>query len=558
MSLLNSSAWTKLQSLADSQGTTHLRDLFAGDTQRFANFSLAHNGLLLDYSKQRVTKEILSALQSLWHACDGPSVVTRMVAGDAINHTEGRAVLHTALRHNDSTPILVKGANVVPSVNRVLAQMEKFCADIHHGTWRGATGHPIRQIVNIGIGGSDLGPKMAVRALAAHGVANIRVDFVSNVDASHLLSVLGNCDPTTTLFVIASKTFTTQETMQNALSARAWLVAALGEAAVAKHFVAVSTNLEAVAAFGIDPANSFEFWDWVGGRFSMWSAIGLPLALAVGMDNFRQFLNGGEAMDKHFLSAPAEQNLPVILALLEIWNTNFLGAESRAMLPYSQSLELLPRFLQQLEMESNGKRVDRQGAILDYASAPIVWGEAGTNGQHAFYQLIHQGGRLIPCEFIALIEPDVDLPGHHEKLLAHCFAQSEALMNGKTLQEAEVELGVGVATPRSEIQGMQSSPAPTGGRPSLAAYKTFPGNQPSSTLLMARLDPYHLGQLIALYEHKVAALGAIWNVNSFDQFGVELGKQLASRLLPMIEGTAPLTGIDSSTMGLIAACRRAK
>ena len=556
MTLKNSSVWAKLQQLADASRGVHLRELFANDNQRFKNFSLSHDGMLLDFSKQRVSKEILAALHELWHAAEVPALAARMRAGEIINHSEGRAVLHTALRHSGPSPIIAGGADVMPGIRRVLAQMEKFCADIHQGVWRGATGQPIRQIVNIGIGGSDLGPKMAVRALAAHGVAQMRVDFVSNVDASHLLSVLANCNPATTLFVIASKTFTTQETMQNAASARAWLVAALGEAAVAKHFVAVSTNLEAVAAFGIDPANSFEFWDWVGGRFSIWSAIGLPLALAVGMDNFRQFLAGGEAMDKHFFAAPVERNLPATLALLEVWNTNFLGAETRAMLPYSQSLELLPRFLQQLEMESNGKRIDHHGAVLDYASAPIVWGEPGTNGQHAFYQLIHQGGRLIPCEFIALIEPDIDLPGHHAKLLAHCFAQSEALMNGKTQAEAAAELNNGVATPRSGIQGMQSSPAPTDKQSPLASYKTFPGNQPSSTLLLPRLDPYVLGQLIALYEHKVAALGAIWNVNSFDQFGVELGKQLASRLLPIIEGTAPLAGVDSSTAGLIEACRR--
>lgn len=540
-----SPAWKKLQQLAEAGSAVHLRDLFAGNAHRFEDFSLCHDGILLDFSKQRVTSEILAALHQLWPATDASDLISKMRNGDEINLTEGRAVLHTALRHSGPKPVISNGIDVMPDVRRVLAQMEKFCAEVHQGVWVGATGQKIRRIVNIGIGGSDLGPKMAVRALAAHGIPHLRVEFVSNIDASHLLNVLTDCDPATTLFIIASKTFTTQETMQNAASARAWLVAALGETAVAKHFVAVSTNLAAVAKFGIDPANSFEFWDWVGGRFSLWSAIGLPLALAVGMDNFRQFLAGGEAIDQHFFTAPVAQNLPATLALLEIWNTNFLGADTRATLPYSQSLELLPRFLQQLEMESNGKRIDRQGTVLDYASAPIVWGEAGTNGQHAFYQLIHQGGRLIPCEFIALIEPDADLPGHHQKLLAHCFAQSEALMNGKTQDEAEAESNRAVV------------PAPSGDRPSLVPYKTFPGNQPSSTLLMARLDPYHLGQLVALYEHKVTALGAIWNVNSFDQFGVELGKQLASRLLPMLEGTAPLADIDSSTMGLITACRQA-
>lgn len=544
MRLSTSPAWEKLQQLAETNSTIHLRELFAGNAHRFKEFSLCHDGILLDFSKQRINSEILTALHQLWNSSDAPDLISGMRNGEEINLTEGRAVLHTALRYSGPKPVMSNGMNVMTDVRRVLVQMEKFCTEVHQGVWRGATGQPIRRIVNIGIGGSDLGPKMAVRALAAHGIPQLRVEFVSNIDASHLLSVLCDCDPATTLFIIASKTFTTQETMQNAVSARAWLVAALGEEAVAKHFVAVSTNLDAVAKFGIDPANSFEFWDWVGGRFSLWSAIGLPLALAVGMGNFRQFLAGGEAMDQHFFSAPVDQNLPLTLALLDIWNTNFLGADTRAMLPYSQSLELLPRFLQQLEMESNGKRIDRHGAVLDYASAPIVWGEAGTNGQHAFYQLIHQGGHLIPCEFLALIEPDVDLPGHHQKLLSHCFAQSEALMTGKTQSEAEAELGhaaAGTSTDRQRV---------------LAVNKTFPGNQPSSTLLLPRLDPYYLGQLVALYEHKVAALGALWNINSFDQFGVELGKQLANRLLPMIEGNAPLSGVDSSTTGLIYACRR--
>ncbi|MBL0075488.1 MAG: glucose-6-phosphate isomerase [Rhodocyclaceae bacterium] len=536
MAAKNSAAWTQLQQHAKAFGTTHLRDLFAKDAQRFERFSLQHDGILLDFSKQRINAEILAALHALWHAAEVPALAARMRAGELINHTEGRAVMHTALRQSGNAPVNVGGKNLIPDVHRVLQQMEKFCADIHGGAWRGATGEPIRQIVNIGIGGSDLGPKMAARALAAHHNKNIRVDFVSNVDAADLAGVLETCAPANTLFIIASKTFTTQETMQNAASARAWLVAALGEAAVAKHFVAVSTNLKAIAEFGINPENSFEFWDWVGGRFSVWSAIGLALALAIGMENFRQFLAGAETMDQHFFAAPVEHNLPATLALLEVWNTNFLGAQTRALLPYSQSLELLPRFLQQLEMESNGKRIDRDGNPLQYASAPIVWGEAGTNGQHAFYQLIHQGGRLVPCEFITFITPDFDLPEHHAKLLSHCFAQSEALMIGR------LDHGV--------------SSAPTGDIPSLAAYKTFLGNQPSTTLLLDRLNPFSLGQLIALYEHKVFTLGALWNVNSFDQFGVELGKQLANRLLPMLEGRTPIEGVDSSTAGLIAASRR--
>jgi glucose-6-phosphate isomerase len=532
--------WQELQRLAKDASAVHLRELFAADPSRFAHLSLRDNGLLLDYSKQRVTPEIMSALYGLWQSADVPGQIQRMRNGDAINHTEQRAVMHTALRHAGFDPIRVNGRDVMPDVRGVLEKMTWFCEQVHQGHWRGATGQTIRRVVNIGIGGSDLGPKMAVRALAACHIADLAVDFVSNLDASHLATVIAQCDPASTLFIIASKTFTTQETMQNAASARAWLVAALGESAVAKHFVAVSTNLDAVASFGIDPVNSFEFWDWVGGRFSLWSAIGLPVALAVGMDHFKRLLAGARAMDAHFFKAPVEQNLPATLALLEIWNTNFLGAETRALLPYSQSLELLPRYLQQLEMESNGKRVDREGHSIAVDTAPIVWGEAGTNGQHAFYQLIHQGGRLIPTEFIALIEPDFDLPGHREKLLAHCFAQSEALMRGKTTSEAESELRTAVP------------PAPT----FLAPYKVFPGNQPSTTLLLPRLDAYTLGQLIVLYEHKVFVLGALWNLNSFDQWGVEYGKQLAGRLLPMIEGKVAAAGLDSSTAGLIRACTR--
>ena len=539
MSLANTPDWQALVRLAEAARNVHLRDLFATDAERFARFSLREEGLLLDYSKQRVTAEIMAALHALWPAADGPGWMARMRAGDAINHTENRAVLHTALRHQGETPVFHAGRDVMPDVRRVLDKMENFCGAIHQGRWRGASGERIRDIVNIGIGGSDLGPRMASAALTAHHLPDLTVHFVANLDAADLAPLLLRLDPARTLFIIASKTFTTQETMQNAASARAWLTAALGEAAVARHFVAVSTNLSAVAAFGIDTDNAFEFWDWVGGRFSLWSAIGLPLALAVGMDNFRQLLAGGAAMDAHFFNTPLERNLPLTLALLELWNVNFLGAETRALLPYSQSLALLPRYLQQLEMESNGKHADRDGRSVTYASAPILWGEAGTNGQHAFYQLIHQGGRLIPCEFIALIEPDFTLPGHHAKLLAHCFAQSEALMRGKTLAEATAELAAAVP------------PAPS----FIAPYKVFPGNQPSTTLLLPRLTPYTLGQLIALYEHKVFALGVLWNLNSFDQWGVEYGKQLASRLLPMLEGTSPAQGLDSSTAGLLAACK---
>ncbi|QDX82335.1 glucose-6-phosphate isomerase [Denitratisoma sp. DHT3] len=533
--------WKDLRTQAARLHSAHLRELFAADPQRFAAFSVTAEGLLLDYSKQRIDGSALALLRALWQACDGPSWTARMFAGEPINHTERRAVLHTALRRAPDQPVFCAGCDVMPEVAAVLAQMRSFCQRVHQGQWRGASGAAVRDVVNIGIGGSDLGPRMATQALGACRVPGLKLHYVSNVDGAHLAATLADLEPASTLFIVASKTFATQETMQNAVSARRWLTAALGEAAVARHFVAVSTNLPAVAEFGIDPANAFAFWDWVGGRFSLWSAIGLPLALAVGFDNFERMLAGGRAMDRHFLTAPVDANLPLTLALLEVWNTDFLGAPTRALLPYSQSLEFLPRYLQQLEMESNGKRVDRDGRALDHPAAPILWGEVGTNGQHAFFQLLHQGGRLVPCDFIACREPDQPLPGHHAKLLANCLAQSQALMLGKTLTEARAEL---------LAEGIDAARADT-----LAPYRVFPGNQPSTTLLLPRLTPYTLGQLIALFEHKVFALGVLWNIDSFDQWGVEYGKQLAGRLLPMIEGKAAVAGLDASTAGLISACR---
>jgi glucose-6-phosphate isomerase len=534
--------WQALARAADADRATHLRDLFAADPQRFDRLSVSWNGWLLDYSKQRLSADTMSLLQRLWQAADVPGWIARMRAGEAINHTEGRAALHIALRHPAGKgPILHDGQDVMPAVHRELERMQRFCGEVHGRHWRGATGEPISDVVNIGIGGSDLGPRMATQALAAFRHPDIRVHYVANLDGADLATVLATVQPRTTLFVIASKTFTTQETMQNAASARHWLVQALGEAAVARHFVAVSTNLAEVARFGIDPNNAFAFWDWVGGRYSLWSAIGLPLALAVGFDHFRQLLAGAHAMDEHFFTAPPATNLPGLLALLEIWNSNFLGADNRALLPYSQSLALLPRYLQQLEMESNGKQIDRQGQPLNFATAPVLWGEAGTNGQHAFYQLIHQGGRLVPCEFIACKQPDFPLPGHHEKLLANCFAQSEALMRGKTPAETRAELVAGGMPPERVA--------------ALAPYRSFPGNQPSTTLLLPRLDPHSLGALLALYEHKVFVQSIIWNINPFDQWGVEYGKQLANRLLPIIEGKAPADRLDSSTAGLIKACK---
>lgn len=528
---INTPEWRTLVDL--TQNVPLLRDLFASDPQRFTDFSLQYDDVLLDYSKQRVTRPVMLALQALWQSADLPGWIARMRAGEAINDSEGRAVLHIALREIPPRA----------EVRAVLEKMRRFCAEIHGSHWRGATGEPISDVVNIGIGGSDLGPKMATQALTAHHHPHLRVHYVSNLDAAHLVTTLAHLNPATTLFIIASKTFTTQETMINARSARQWIIATLGEAAVPRHFVAVSTNLTEVAHFGIDPVNTFEFWDWVGGRFSLWSAIGLPLALSVGFANFEKFLAGGAAMDKHFFDAPVTCNLPATLALLDLWNINFLGATTRAVLPYSQSLEQLPRYLQQLEMESNGKQVRRDGLPTGCATAPIVWGEPGTNGQHAFYQLIHQGGRLIPCDFIALREADFTLPGHQQALLANCFAQSEALMRGKTLDEVRSEL--------------QTAGLPADKVERLAPFKVFPGNQPSTTLVLPRLDPYRLGQLIALYEHKVFVEGILWGINSFDQWGVEYGKQLAARLLPILNDKKILTeGLDNSTAGLIDWVRR--
>lgn len=539
--ILNTPAWKHLERHAHGLRDVHLREMFAHDPTRFARLSVRWRDWLLDLSKQRITPETLPLLADLWTAADVPGWIARMRAGEPINHTENRAVLHVALRNlgPDAAPIFVAGQDMMPEVKAVLDKMRGFCAALHAGKWRGATGEPITDVVNIGIGGSDLGPRMATQALAAHRMPYLSVHYVANLDGADLATTLTGLDPRTTLFIIASKTFTTQETMQNATSARHWLTGALGSAAVQRHFVAVSTAHDKVAAFGIDPENAFAFWDWVGGRFSLWSAIGLPLALAIGFDKFEQLLAGARAMDEHFFTAPPLENLPALLALVELWNADFLGLQSRAVLPYSQSLSLLPRYLQQLEMESLGKQIDRDGKPVGCPTLPIVWGEPGTNGQHAFYQLLHQGGRALSCEFIVSRTADFPLPGHHEKLLANCFAQSAALMKGKTEAEARAELEAAHA------------PAPE----FLAPYKIFPGNQPSTTLLLPRLDPFNLGALIAMYEHKVFTLGVLWHLDAFDQWGVEYGKQIANSLLPMIEGKAPLEGIDGSTAGLIAACR---
>ncbi len=539
--IVESPAWAALAAHAD-QPRPSLRALFAGDPDRFRRFSGTLDGLLVDYSKQRITAETMALLLDLARAADLDGRRASLFAGERINTTEDRAVFHMALRHAGPEAMPVDGRDVMPEVRAVRDQMRRFAAAIHDGTWRGHRGDRIRHVISIGIGGSDLGPRMVVAALQACRRPDIDIHFVSNVDGADLSRALAACDPAATLVVVSSKTFTTQETMANAASARAWLVAALGDdAAVARHFVAVSTNQAAVTAFGIAPENMFRFWDWVGGRLSLWSAIGLPIVLALGYDRFEELLAGAAAMDRHFRDASLDANLPVLLALIGIWNNNFLAADALAVLPYSQSLRLLPSFLQQLDMESNGKSVGRDGRPITWASGPILFGEPGTNGQHAFYQLIHQGTRLIPCDFIAAANPDSPLDGHHDLLLANFLAQPEALMRGKTPDEVRAELTA------SGLSGQALE--------DLVPHKVFSGNRPSTAILLERLDPYRLGLLIALYEHKVFVQGAIWGIHSFDQWGVELGKQLAGKLLPELRGPARPEAHDASTNGLLQRIR---
>jgi glucose-6-phosphate isomerase len=536
--LTSSAAWQALQRHAEAAAGLHLRDLFAEDPKRFERFSLREGDLLLDVSKNRITAETLRLLLDLARAADLEGWRDRMFAGERINSTEDRAVLHIALRNRANRRVLVDGQDVMPAVNGVLARMRDFSERVRGGAWQGHTGQAIGDVVNIGIGGSDLGPLMVCEALKPYQSKDLRPHFVSNVDGAHLAHTLAGLDPARTLFIVASKTFTTQETMTNAASARAWLLEGLGdERAVAKHFVAVSTNAEAVAAFGIDTANMFEFWDWVGGRYSLWSSIGLPIALAVGFARFEELLAGAHAMDEHFRTAPLERNLPVILGLVGLWYRNFLGACSHAVLPYDQHLHRLAAYLQQGDMESNGKAVRRDGTAVDYDTGPIIWGEPGTNGQHAFYQLIHQGTTLIPADFLAAAESLTPLGDHHDKLLANFFAQPEALAFGKTAEEARAELV------RAGLSGAALE--------ALLPHKVFPGNRPSNAILYRRLDPTTLGRLIALYEHKIFTQGVLWNINSFDQWGVELGKQLAQAILPELAGAAPVASHDSSTNGLI-------
>ena len=522
---------------------THMRELFAQDQDRFNSFSVTDCGILLDYSKNRITAKTMELLLQLAKAADIPGRREQMYTGDPINNTEGRSVLHTALRNRTNTPIRVDGKDVMPEVNAVLEQMERFSSSVRSGEWKGYSGKRITDVVNIGIGGSNLGPLMACEALRHYQSPDVRVHFVSNVDGTHLVETLKPLYPETTLFIVASKTFTTQETLTNAHAARNWCLDRLkDESAIASHFVAVSTNTEAVAQFGIDTDNMFVFWDWVGGRYSLWSAIGLPLAIAIGMDRFYELLDGAHAMDQHFQRAGLEQNMPIILALLGVWYSNFGGAATHVVLPYDQYLRFLPDYLQQADMESNGKRVTRDGQAVDYSTGPVLWGMAGTDGQHAFYQLIHQGTQMIPADFIAPVESHNELGDQHEKLLANCLAQTEALMKGKSEQEARAEL---------EASGLSQERVEE-----LLPHKQFPGNSPTNTILIDKLTPSRLGSLIALYEHKIFVQGVIWNLNSFDQWGVELGKQLAGVILPELQGEASDAGHDSSTTSLINYCNK--
>lgn len=539
-------AWTALREHHDRLAGTRVRDLFARDPARFDTLSLTFDDVLLDLSKNLLTTETIGLLADLARQSGVEEMRDRMFAGEAINITERRPVLHTALRNRSNTPLLVNGENVMDAVNAVLDRMRRFTDAVRGGAWRGATGRPIRNVVNIGIGGSDLGPQMVCEALRPYGAAPLDMHFVSNVDGAHLDRVLARVDPGETLFVVASKTFTTQETLANARSARAWLVAALGEGAVPQHFVAVSTNSAAVAAFGIDPGNMFEFWDWVGGRYSLWSAIGLPIALFIGMDHFESLLAGAHDMDMHFLTAPLEANLPAMLGLVGVWQHSVCGAPALAILPYDQNLWRFPAYLQQADMESNGKSVDRDGRRTGWSTGPILFGEPGTNGQHAFYQLLHQGTREIAADFIAAAETHSPLGGHHDLLLSNFLAQTQALMRGRTETEARAEMAA---------QGLSEAEIDR-----LAPHRVFDGNRFCTSILYRRLDPRTLGRLIALYEHKIFVQGVVWHINSFDQWGVELGKQLAAGVLAALGGgTAPGPrddAHDGSTRGLIDAIRR--
>jgi glucose-6-phosphate isomerase len=531
-------AWKALEAHYPEVAPLQMRELFRADPQRFAKFSLRFNDILLDFSKNRITDRTLALLLDLARQADVPGWAEKMFSGQKINTSEHRAVLHVALRNRSNRPIYVDGQDVMPAVNAVLAHMRSFSDAVRSGKWTGYSGKRISDVVNIGIGGSDLGPVMVTEALKPYSQRDLHVHFVSNIDGTQMAETLRALDPETTLFIISSKTFTTQETITNATSAREWFLKKAGaEAHIARHFVAVSTNEPAVKKFGIDPANMFEFWDWVGGRYSLWSAIGLSIVLSIGMDNFEELLTGAHLMDEHFRTTPLEKNLPVVLALVGIWYNNFFGAQTVALLPYDQYMHRFPAYFQQGDMESDGKSVTREGQPCTWQTGPIIWGEPGTNGQHAFYQLIHQGTKLIPCDFLAPAETHNPLGEHHAILLSNFFAQTEALMKGKTPEEVRAELQ-GAGTPAEQIEA-------------LVPQKTFPGNRPTNSILFRKLTPHTLGMLIAMYEHKIFTQGVIWDINSFDQWGVELGKQLARAILPELKAPGPVTTHDASTNGLI-------
>ena len=541
MTPLNTPEWQSLQRHYSDLKFTSMREEFVLDSGRFDRFTVRCGSLLLDYSKNRITKKTMEKLFSLARSVDMSGWTERMFTGEAINNTEGRAVLHTALRNRSNTPVMVDGEDVMPAINAVLAQMKTFCNQVHSGEWLGYTGKKITAIVNVGIGGSDLGPAMICDALEPYKLDGLSVHFVSNVDGTDLSTTLEILDPETTLFVVASKTFTTQETLTNAESARSWFLQSAQQEDVAKHFVAVSTNAKAAAEFGIDTDNMFEIWDWVGGRYSLWSAIGLPIALYVGMDNFERLLDGAHEMDNHFRNQPLEENIPVIMGLLGVWYVNFFGSQTHAIVPYDHSLARFPSHMQQLDMESNGKVTNREGQRISYKTGPVIWGTPGTNGQHAYFQLIHQGTQLIPVDFVLPVNshyPEVD---HQSILLANGLAQSEALMKGKNAEEVRAELV------KEGFEGLELE--------ALLPHKVFPGNRPSNTLLFSKLTPEMLGKLVALYEHKVFVQGVIWNINSFDQWGVELGKQLAKAIWPDLKSDGDIAAHDSSTTNLIKLIR---
>jgi glucose-6-phosphate isomerase len=536
-------AWKDLENHFSEIREKHMKELFSDDNNRFENFSYRFNDILVDCSKNIITSETLKLLMNLAHEVELGDAINKMFSGDKINSTEDRSVLHVALRNKSGDPIYSEGTDVMPEVNAVLEQMKNFSNRLISGKWKGYTGKDITDIVNIGIGGSDLGPYMVTEALKPYKMPNIRVHYVSNVDGTHIAETLKKINPETSLFIIASKTFTTQETMTNAMTAKEWfLEKARDEREVARHFVALSTNEAKVREFGIDPSNMFRFWDWVGGRYSLWSSIGLSIACSIGYDRFDELLEGAYEMDQHFLNSSFEKNIPVVLALIGIWYNNFFGAETEAILPYDQYMHRFPAYFQQGNMESNGKCVDRTGKKVAYQTGPIIWGEPGTNGQHAFYQLIHQGTKLIPCDFLAPAMSHNPTGDHHQKLLSNFFAQTEALMMGKTEDEVVKELR-SLGKSDEEINALKP-------------FKVFDGNKPTNSILFKKLTPKTLGSLIAMYEHKIFVQGVIWNIFSFDQWGVELGKQLANQILPELQGDEPVSSHDGSTNGLINAYKK--